>query len=170
MIRERVSTLDIMPTLIQWGGGALPLSADGESLRRFLPPYENEHGDEDEGGLAVGDAGDSMDDLPRAIGSQLYYEDRAWTALYLERDKLIRITPPASDPAAETSVELYHLAHDPGERVNAAMLEPERIDALLSLLAAMELQWGVPGGKPLGNGDPIDDETLDKLRGLGYIK
>jgi arylsulfatase A-like enzyme len=163
VIRERVSTLDIMPTLIQWGGGVLPLSVDGESLREFLFPLRDE--EEEESSTAK-----ATDELPRALGSQLFYEDRAWTALYLEEDKLIRITPPPTDPAASTRLELYHLVQDPGERVNAAKLEPERIDVLLALMAAMEPQWGVPGARPLSQGEPIDDETLDKLRGLGYIK
>jgi len=83
--------------------------------------------------------------------------------------KLIRILPASSSPEAQL-LELYHLDRDPAELQNEAAAEPERARSLLATMEALHPTWGRPGEVPLDESEPLDEATLEKLRGLGYIK
>jgi arylsulfatase A-like enzyme len=63
------------------------------------------------------------------------------------------------------TVELYDLAADPGEQVDLSTRRPE--DA--ARLAAFAAEW-LAGCTGAGAGDAeLDDETVERLRSLGYV-
>ena len=164
VIASRVSTLDIFPTIMEWAGAQAPPALAGASFAsRLRAPRSSAEAAPTEGG--------SADPSPaeRAIGSQLFYKSRAWTALFMGPAKLIRILPASSSPEAQL-LELYHLDRDPAELQNEAAAEPERARSLLATMEALHPTWGRPGEVPLDESEPLDEATLEKLRGLGYIK
>jgi choline-sulfatase len=58
--------------------------------------------------------------------------------------------------------ELFDLARDPGEQVNRAAAEPARADAMAATLAK-------PVAVPPRTAPPLDPESLERLRALGYV-
>jgi len=162
VIEERVSTLDIFPSLLDWAKAAAPSSLSGES---FVPLLASARG-----GTIAASSDEDPAGREREIGSQLFYKSRAWTALFAGPDKLIRVRPAGSPADAESAIELFHLDTDPGERRDEADSEPELASSLREAMERLDPYWGEPGAKPVDENEPIDEETLDKLRGLGYIK
>jgi len=155
VITRRVSTLDVYPTILDLAGIAPPVSIEGDSLLPLMNPATLMEG-----------AGSP----PRPIGSQLFHDGRAWSALFAGGDKLIRVRPPATDPASASALELYHLDRDPSETANAAAVEPALTSALASALDGYEKGWGIAGSGGGRPGEPLDPETLRQLKALGYIK
>ncbi len=75
----------------------------------------------------------------------------------------------ASGTASKTRIELYDLARDPGERMDLAAREPARAAALLADLEA----WGrevSARALPRAGRVALDDETMARLRALGYVQ
>lgn len=167
VIRDRVSTMDIFPAMLEWAGASAPPALAGAS---FVPILDAARGDVAPASLEPEPDTSGSRSGERLIGSQLFYKGRAWTALYMGTDKMIRILPAGAGPPAAAVIELYHLDSDPGELHDEAASEPERAAALTAAMESVDLAWGEPGAKPLDESEPIDEETLDKLRGLGYIK
>jgi arylsulfatase A-like enzyme len=65
------------------------------------------------------------------------------------------------------AVELYDLAHDPGERANLAVAQPERTAAMGAALDAWQAAHGVRADAPVPAVAPPDRE---RLRALGYVE
>lgn len=85
---------------------------------------------------------------------------RYWRGLQSERWKLVH----ARDGEQER-FELYDLVEDPTEQVDVASTRPDVLDRLLPEL----LRIPVPG-PPSADGAPLDPETLESLRALGYAQ
>jgi arylsulfatase len=152
IVAERVSTLDLLPTLVAMAGIDAPPKIEGISLVPLLA-----RGAAEWGGAA------------RPIGSQLVENGRSWAALYLGDDKMVRLRPAPDDPSARTVTKLFHLAGDEAERSDAAASEPALASKLASDLDALERVWGIAGRGAKRPGERVDPETLRQLKALGYI-
>jgi arylsulfatase len=166
IVEERVSTLDIFPTVLEMAGLPVPGGIAGLSLAGRL------------GGAPGAAAGADR----RIVASQLFREGWAWTALFLDGDKFIRRRriPPGGPEGApvglaegagipEQLLELYHLGADPREAINAAEIEAERTEKLALVVEDYERLWGTPGLKGHDASEEMDPETLRQLKALGYI-
>lgn len=175
VVPDRVSTLDLYPTLLELAGLPPRKEAAGHSLTRWLRAGETPPG-------------------PRVVGSQLFRNGFASTALYLDGDKFIRRMRIAESPKAGTSpagkdgggagavegagpggedepvtFELYHLEADARERINAAGMESATVKAFAGLVESYEKLWGIPGAGAARGTEKLDPATLEQLRALGYI-
>jgi arylsulfatase A-like enzyme len=85
-----------------------------------------------------------------------------------ERTRRVRTRDHALIWREHHEAALYDLAADPGEERDIAAHQPEVRDRLLELLA----RWKQGVGEPKRNGParPDDDETLGRLRALGYVQ
>ncbi len=159
VVGERVSTLDLYPTLLDIAGLPPRKEAAGASLVPLLR------------------AGD-VPEAPRLIASQLFRKGFASTALYLEGDKFIRrqriarlegASTGAAPGAEDVTLELYRLESDPRERINIAGIETAAAESFGRLASGYEALWGVPGAGEARSPETIDPETLEQLRALGYV-
>ena len=73
-----------------------------------------------------------------------------------------------TDTKGGSAVQLYHLAQDPKEVDNVADQFPERVEAMEHILASWK--EGLDTGTEPGAEIELDEETLDRLRTLGYIR
>jgi arylsulfatase A-like enzyme len=145
VVDEWVSTLDVLPTVLEQCGIGVPPGLDGHSLLPLL-----EAGAERPPSLLVAEQGSSQSKYCKAIVQW------PWKyMLFSTRDRTLH--------------NLYNLAEDPGERVNVAQQNPEvarRLDARLWEIfdrnTPLTSEKALP---PLG----ITDETRRKLRALGYV-
>ncbi len=70
---------------------------------------------------------------------------------------------------AAVSFELYDLSRDPLEKNDLAGVEPERLQALARALERWEVEVSSTA-LPRAGRATLDEETLGKLRALGYVK
>ncbi len=150
VVSERVTLLDLHPTILDLAGLPLPGPVEGISL-------------------AAGLGGKAAASRETAIGAQLYHDGSAWDALLAGEEKIIRVRALDARRPGETRLELYDLRGDPGERDNLAASHEERVADLLAILAGYEETWGVPGSDRGDAVDRIDPETLEQLKALGYV-
>lgn len=140
-----VSTLDIMPTLLDLAGIPLEAGVSGRSLRQWLEPERQ--GLPDESALPrtliaeVIDEGDQLISFRRASHKAIFNLDTG-------------------------SVELYDLAQDPGETTDRSDAEPAITEAFRVLLD--DYQSRVADNQPSQEFAPIDDEMREQLRAVGY--
>jgi len=148
-IAARVTSLDVMPTLLELAGpsaGSAP-SLEGKSLMRYLrrdaPPTDS------------------------ATIAEVRHKSTSRQAISKDGWKLIRTVHRRPDAPPEIKLELYALADDAGERSDRAPVEPGTVRALLAGLEAWERDVAT---RSLRRGDRVrvDDETAAKLRALGY--
>jgi hypothetical protein len=74
---------------------------------------------------------------------------------------------PSSQPQVE--LELYDLGSDPAEKVNLVERSPDRVRLLLGQLEAWEKSAASRSLKKAARA-PLDEETLSRLRALGYVQ
>jgi len=158
VVAARVSTLDILPTILEIAGVEPPPKIEGRSLVPLL------RGAVTDAGAGSGEPGNA-----RPIGSQLVENGRAWAALYLGEEKIVRIRPPANDPTAKSVTRLFHLKAAPSEIDDVSLSEPELAARLSGALDALEKVWGIAGTGGKRSGETVDPETLRQLKALGYI-
>lgn len=157
-IDEVVSLVDVLPTIL--GAVGLGELSDGARGRDLLPAIEGER---------------TPDDVVRVATLRLnrkkYY--RPWKQVRgdenvaLRRGDLKGIWNVESD-----AVEIYDLAVDPGETRDLAAARPELVvemrDVAGRWLADCVASSPV-GGEAGFDETPLDPETLERLRSLGYI-
>lgn len=150
-IAVRVSSLDVMPTILELAGpsaGSAP-SVEGRSLMRYLrgnaPPAGS------------------------ATIAEVKHKSTSRQAIWKDGWKLIRTLHRHADGPSEIRLELYDLGSDGGERSNRAEAEPATTRALLAELEAWE---GGITARSLRRADRlrVDDEAAAKLRALGYVR
>jgi len=154
-IRERVRSIDIYPTLLDLLGIEIPEGLEGRSLL----PLVQDHS--------------TWEQQP--IFSEITEDERARLAgsgsgtavsVIKGRWKLIRSFLAPTSRQRET-YELFDLEADPGETVNLAVTHPDLVRELeAEILAYREKRLG----KAADDAGEIDEETLEQLRKLGYIK
>jgi arylsulfatase A-like enzyme len=143
-VERVVEQVDLMPTVLELFGFAAPAPVEGRSLLSLCGPSEPE------------------DWKNRAV-SHLDREGRVGVSLLTPSWKLILETRDGQVVPA-----LYDRRADRRERRDLAGERPEEVEALRSALQA--LLDGGPGGlerpEPAA---PPDQETLERLRSLGYV-
>ena len=153
-VAQPVSLLDLAPTLLEMLGIEVPTGIQGRSVVPTL---------------------DERQEAPRAA----IYAEKVATVnpatgapsslkRALTRDKLKLILLP------DGRSELYDLAADPGEHLDLAGTAGDRVQ---SMLQAAERLAGVNDSlrRTFSRGKssavtPVDEETLEQLRALGYLK
>ncbi len=103
-VPDMLSCLDVLPTLAEWTGAALPQgrTLDGQSVSDVLlgKPGKPKHRD-------------------------LYYVNGGICAAVRQGDWKYRVTTTTTNGEAKTEVELFNLARDPSERANVLTDYPE---------------------------------------------
>ncbi len=142
-VSDPVSLVDVAPTVLDYAGLELPEAVDGLSLRPAIRGGE----------------------LPLR---SVYFESLAgallfgWSSLEGVRIgdwKLIDSLSP----------QLFNVAEDPGETVDLAAQEPQRIDELRAELAAMRNDWEELQQGRNSIGVPLSAEKAAQLDALGYL-
>jgi arylsulfatase A-like enzyme len=147
VVERQVTTLDVMPTILDLCACPLPSDVEGSSLRPLWEPGGN-HGE-----YRLQEA---ICEMPRDSWRRI--------AVRTEQFKLIWDNRCPDEP------ELYDLRRDPGEQRNVfhdqpqvARLLQERVEAHLAQAAATLPD--VPAGKV-----SFDDHIVQRLRDLGYME
>jgi arylsulfatase A-like enzyme/lipopolysaccharide biosynthesis regulator YciM len=139
---EVVSLVDVLPTVVELAGLALPSVVQGRSLVPLLSGR---------GGLE-----------PRPAYSETYYPriHFGWSELEALDDGRYKLIE-SSDP------ELYDLATDPSEKENLVGKDRERYLAMKRQLASLTAGWA---RNPLNARPAVSDpESVRKLASLGYL-
>lgn len=141
-VSERVSSLDLTPTLLDVAGVKVPESLPGLSLRGVL---------------------EGRDTLPkdRMVFAETDYEGKQ-RAVLAGDDKLL-LSPNKSRPTA-----LYDLKTDPGELQDVQKTRPDVYARLSRALAGFEKQALELGEAIPGSRQELTQETIEQLRSLGY--
>jgi arylsulfatase A-like enzyme len=140
VIPQLVETIDLMPTLLELAGAPLPFGVQGESL---LPMIRGESR------------------LPYvAFGESTFFGEQRYVAL---ADFRLIFTK------EDEATELYNLAADPLELEDLAAAEPDLVKALRQRLDSWEEMVVAAAVDGSQNAD-IDLETLERLKGLGYVQ
>lgn len=148
--RERVSLVDLAPTLLELLDVPIPETVQGRSWVGWL----------------AGDPGASQ---PSPALLDLSSNHAQARALYSGRYKLLvgdtqaRVTLPV--PTAQA---LYDLAADPGEQIDVAADHPDVLARLANDLA-LAIEWMSVGARAPDDAE-LDDETLRQLQELGYLE
>lgn len=142
VVDAAVTTVDMLPTLIEWFD--LPAPAQALQGRSLAGPLVGE-GEWPDGPVFASSR-------PLNGRRELSVIDGRWK--YTRRE-----------PAGHES--LYDLAEDPGERHNLLKRRP----AVTARLRASLLAWLAPQRRSYTSPSPgLDDETLERLRELGYLR
>ncbi len=151
VIDHPVELIDVLPTLLSFAGLEAPPGAEGRRLA-----------------LVPGDANRDADSAFAFTESG--YTDRWQRAVRDSRWKLIQVRDPA-DRAQMTGSEweLYDLALDPGETKNLARAFPDEVARLAAVLGEWESRGPAEPVQPIP-AVPIDRETEQRLRNLGYVE
>ncbi len=149
-IRQQVSLLDVMPTVLAWFGLEVPAGLGGSSLLPALHGTEIEHRPL------------LMRQFARS-GASLRPLRTAW------RDGVTKLVLnfPFLEPSAPT-VELFDLAADPGERVNVAERRPEARDDRIQQLRQLERVLDAEGLADLRAAGDVPAALRERLESLGY--
>lgn len=147
VVEDVVTTLDIAPTICDLAGVNKPQQFQGRSLSALM-------------------SGQSLPHVDSRVISE-YHDSRAvrtsdWKLIH--RGNGIA----GARAAYGTAVELYHLAHDPGEDFNVADVHPVLRDRFLDELR--EFEAAVDESSLVPATFQRDNLTLERLRGLGYIE
>ncbi|RPJ44138.1 MAG: hypothetical protein EHM19_07255, partial [Candidatus Latescibacterota bacterium] len=157
LIDDPVSLVDLAPTLHQIAGVEPPPEMEGEGLffllrdggRADRPVYA-------ENGRTVLNSGEEENPRWHVEG-----DAGRWNMVRVGDWKLIRIPSPAGP-----THELYDLRQDPQEATNLAAHRPDLVEELGRHL---ELWLGRPAGAATQSPE-VDEETVQGLRALGYVR
>lgn len=139
-VADYVETVDLMPTLLDLSGIGLPETVQGESLVPLA--------------LGQGEPPYLAFSESRHFGGQL--------AIAMGGYRMILNLDPEN-------AELYQLETDPLERQNIADSEPRRLQVLNSRLQNWRERVESASFDPEKQ-EQVDQDTLDQLKGLGYIQ
>ena len=137
---DQVRIVDIMPTVLEAVGVAIPPAVQGQSL---MPAARGERLDL----LALSESW-----YPR-----YHY---GWSELTAVRDGRYKFI-------AAPRRELYDLQTDPGEHTNLAPANPQRVAALERALGEMTAKTAVTSKTQTPQ--PVDPDVEERLRALGYV-
>ncbi|MBI4514367.1 MAG: sulfatase [Deltaproteobacteria bacterium] len=143
-VANLVSGIDLAPTVLQYAGLRLDGPLEGRSL---LPAIEQ---------------GPAQEPVPlfaeHAKGIASMVRDGQWKLIIGNRAAKPRLHPNA--------FELFNLDDDPHERRDLTETKPEMIAKLQQVRQA----WlTAPAVAPEANERPVDAETLERMRALGYV-
>jgi len=145
VVDQRVSILDVLPTIMGARGRDIPEGLDGRDLFPLVLDPEADHST-----TLVAEQGG-----PRSF--QKTYTEGDWK-LFLSVEK------------GEITRRLFDLAVDPGELADVGPRYPDHLEDLTrKLWAVCDGEDKLVGRAPVGT-DKVDDETREQLRSLGYIR
>lgn len=145
VIGQQVSTMDIMPTLLELAGCRIPEKVLGKSL---VPLWD---GDPADYGVEV------------AIGER-WRDTSHMIAVRTEEYKYIW------DDAKPDEPLLFDLRQDPGEEHNIAAEHPELVQELHRHVEAQLERMHSTAPAEKSQEPVLDAEIVDRLRGLGYVE
>jgi len=138
-----VGLTDVFPTVLDYAGIETPPNLPGRSLR-------------------------VIDDIPRdrvAVASVVTLgDDRGYPMVSIQDDHLKLIRTSGRD--GSTELELFDLDADPHESKNLHTSQPIIVNYLKARLARQQLLTQVMA---VAETVPLDDETIEQLRELGYL-
>jgi arylsulfatase A-like enzyme len=146
VVNRQVTTLDIMPTLLDLCGCPLPAGVEGSSLRPLWQPG---------GANGAYRLQEAVCEMPRGSWRRIAVRTEAFKLIW--------------DNRCPEEPELYDLKQDPGEQTNVFELHPQvagllhaRVEAHLRQAAAT--QPATPAAKVA-----FDENVIQRLRDLGYM-
>ena len=141
-VEDPASLIDVAPTILQYLGLSQPRQFQGRSLLELL-------------------GGKVQSPVREVYGESLYARDHldcsALRSLRIGRYKFIEAPKP----------ELYDLARDPGEQHN--LFASPKASALSLRDRLLSLRSRYSSGGKTGQQKPVNSETLNRLRSLGYL-
>jgi arylsulfatase A-like enzyme len=141
-VAEIVESIDLMPTLLELAGVRVPEGVQGESLLPII-------------------LGQDSDGLHVAFSESPFFGRNR--AVALGRHHLILTRK-------NSSAELYDLVDDPLEQDDLAGDRPPELEAMIGLQKGWEERVARSTYATSGEAAPLDEETLEQLRRLGYIR
>jgi arylsulfatase A-like enzyme/Flp pilus assembly protein TadD len=142
VVSQPVATVDVAPTIAQVGGQPNSASYQGQSLLRQINNTRPERNDD--------------------VYAESYYprDSFGWHELHaLVGHEFAYIEAPRP--------ELYDLLHDAGERSNVISTHSAVAATLRDQLSEYERKFAARGKSSAAT--PLDTETLEKLKSLGYV-
>ena len=137
-----VESVDLMPTLLELAGAPLPAGVQGSSLVPFLT-----------GRPAAG---------PHAAFSESPFFGRSRAVAFGDHHLLLNLKTGAT--------ELYDVRNDPLEQDDIAASKPPVLEIMAGLLHSWEEEVASSTVDRSGEPAPLDEETLEQLRQLGYVQ
>jgi arylsulfatase len=133
--------VDVMPTLLAAAGLSCSQACQGRDLFGALP-------------------------APAAVFAEEDHEGNVLRSIRTDAWKLILAND--GNPRGLAAVELYDVRNDPGEKINLAAKNGERVDALTRDLDL--LQQAARAHAVAGEAGKLDEASKERLRALGYIQ
>ena len=162
-IEPLVQTIDVMPTLLELAGVAIPSAAQGQSLAPFLSPAARQEAD---GSWPSWRARPAISERYPSAPNSPAPRDRVTLSIMDERWRLLRNLSPGLPPH-----ELYDWRADPLDQHDLAATEPETVNRLAADLDAWRKH--AEAGKLPSDAtaaESMSAEQLQHLRSLGYLR
>jgi arylsulfatase A-like enzyme len=167
VVDEIVQSLDVMPTLLQMSGLAIPEGMQGQALTPLMTETTNGNGD----------GGNGWKRRAAITEKAITSPDGAWapppadTEAYAINDGQWKLIHNRTRPRGGPEFELYDFVKDPLNKNDVAAQHPDVVSRLAKALdgwhqmaAAAKLKGDAEGNKNLS------PEQLQRLRSLGYIR
>jgi arylsulfatase A-like enzyme len=155
-IDNRVGLVDVLPTILQVEGIAVPSQVQGESLTAFFTPATPKLGPASE---ATGARSETPKDRPAYSESDYPHRTFGWSSLHsLRTGKYLYVEAPRK--------ELYDQSADPKAEHNLAAESVAVTDTLTGQLDAFRQKTGSAKQAPKVSMDP---ELQERLNALGYV-
>jgi len=149
-VRAQVRTLDVLPTIAELLGVALPSTLDGASLVPMLRGT-------DPAGRPVVSGWNRKGRLRASL------RDGGFKYIATIGDASVKF--PLLQPPPDH--ELFDLGSDPGETTNLYAAQPKRAQAMHDALMKRREQIQQRGGMPV---EAVDHELDERLKSLGYVR
>ncbi|MBI1786279.1 MAG: sulfatase [Acidobacteria bacterium] len=171
-IKETVRSIDLMPTLLDLSGLAVPKRAQGQSLLPLLAAARDAKGK----GGSVAEAAQRLGWKPEPAVTEKAKSENAGGPPPLETESygLVlggwKLVHNVQRSAGAPEFELYNHADDPLDKTDVAGQHPDVVGRLREQLAAWHKM--VEAGKlPKGDvAEGMSQKDLDRLRSLGYVQ
>lgn len=159
-VSEPVQLIDVMPTVLDLLGLKIPDVVQGQSLAPFAVGRPFQRRGPVMTSRSAHPYGQRNELAPENHIDSVARLDATWKLIYREK----------GDSVGLTKIELYDRRTDPGDAKNVAAQHPQQVDQMMAeIVKWMDAQKQI--GSFLGRGAKatIDQQTLDKLRSLGYL-
>ena len=167
VVDELVQSVDVMPTLLEASGLALPEGIQGQTLMPLYAATGNGNGSNGNGWRARPAITEKARTSPAAVGAPPPNDTESY-AITDGQWKLIHNT---LRPRGGPEFELYDFVEDPLDRTDVAAQHPEVVARLAKALDGWKQMAVAARLKPDAEGvKNLSPEQLQRLRSLGYIK